>query len=276
LVSLVPCPRRELFEGVADKGQLAEYAQQHGVPIPKTFRPRNHDEALGLRTQLPYPVLLKPRKSVSGIGIRVAHNAEQLSSALRQFQDVPLIQEKIEGQDLELTILCVHGKPMAGSAYLSLRNAPLPFGPPVACRTIENGELMRVGMEFLTELQYHGVAHLDFRRDRRDGIPKLLDFNPRLAGTNEISTRSGVDFALMQYRLASGEEIEPCFTYEIGLEFRWLGELRHLLQTPNKVRTFRELLRWHRVYTEVSLSDPMPHLVFLIDGLSRAIKRLMR
>jgi predicted ATP-grasp superfamily ATP-dependent carboligase len=276
LVRLVPSPRRELFHGVADKGQLAEYAEQHGIPIPRTFRPGSHEEALSLRSQLPYPVLLKPRRSVSGIGIKMVHHADQLSSALGQFQDVPLIQEKIEGQDLELTIFCVHGKPMAGSAYISLRNAPLPFGPPVACRTIENSELMRVGMEFLAKLQYHGVAHLDFRRDRRDGIPKLLDFNPRLAGTNEISTRSGVDFALMQYRMALGEEIESSFTYEIGLEFRWLGELRHLLQTPNRLRTFRDLLRWGRVHTEISLADPMPHLVFFIDGLRSLTRRLLR
>lgn len=269
--AIVPCPGRELFEQLFDKGRLAEYAEQHGVPIPKTFRPRSRDEALALRDQLPYPVLLKPRQSTSGSGIRRVDNPGELAEALTKTRDVPLLQERIEGEDLELTILCVHGEPLAGSAYMSLRNHPLPYGPPIACRTIVDDALMRTGMEFLRKLPYHGVAHLDFRRDRRDGQAKLLDFNPRLAGTNEISIRSGVDFPLMLYRLALGEPVKPCFTYEVGMEFRWLmyGELLHLATTPNKYRTVRELLRWHRVATDVSLADPLPHAAKVLSSLRR-------
>ncbi len=273
LTTIVPCPNRNLSENVADKGRLAEYAEQHGVPIPKTFQPRSRDEAMALRDQLPYPVLLKPRKSVAGIGIRCVNKGEELNWALTQTKDIPLIQERIDGEDLELTILCLRGKAIAGSAYKSLRNAPLPFGPPVACRSIKNEALMHTGIDFLKKLQYHGVAHLDFRMDHRDGQPKLLEFNPRLAGTNEISTRTGIDFALMLYRLAIGERVKPCFSYETGREFRWLGELRHLIQTPYKCQTVRELLRWHRVNTEIYLMDLMPHVVMLIKGLMQLHRR---
>ena len=276
LTTIVPSPRREHFEGLNDKGQLTAYASRHGVSVPKTFLPRSREEALALRGQLPYPVLLKPKRSVSGIGIRKVNSADDFTNALGAFRDIPVIQEWIEGQDWELTVLCDHGNPLAGSVYLSLRNAPLPFGPPVACRTIRNEALMEIGTDFLATLRYHGIAHLDFRTDQRDGEPKLLDFNPRLAGTNEISTRSGVDFALMLYRMASGESVEPCFAYEVDMEFRWLGELRHLVQTPNKYQALRELLRWRRVSTEISLTDPMPHLVMLIDGLQRLALRSMK
>jgi len=274
LTTIVPCPSQELFESVADKGRLAEYAKQHDVPIPKTFLPRSRDEVLSLRNQLLYPVLLKPRKSLAGIGIQSVNNADELAEVIHEFLDVPLIQERIEGEDLELTILCLHGRPIAGCAYMAIRNAPLPFGPPVACRTIRNDALMGTAMEFLGKLRYHGVAHLDFRVDKREGQAKLLEFNPRLAGTNEISTRSGIDFALMLYRLALGERLEPCFTYEVGIEFRWLGELRHLVQTQNKWRTVRELLRWNHVSTEISVTDPMPHIAILVDCLSRLPQRL--
>jgi predicted ATP-grasp superfamily ATP-dependent carboligase len=273
LTRIVPCPTKELCERLTDKRQLSEFAEQYGIPIPRTFRPRSRDEALALRAKLPYPVLLKPRKGVSGIGIRSVNNAEELSQAMNESHEIPVIQERIEGDDLDLTILCFHGRPLAGSAYLSLRNAPLPFGPPVACRTIQENGLMRTGMEFLAKLRYHGVAHLDFRMDRRDGKAKLLECNPRFAGTNEISTRSGVDFALMLYRLALGETVEPCLTYEVGLEFRWLGELRHLVQTPYKSRTLRDLLRWDRVATEISIKDPIPHGVLFFDLLHRFHRR---
>lgn len=271
LTRIVPCPSPELFHRLLDKACLAESAEQHGVPIPKTFRPQTIDEAMALSVELPYPVLLKPRRSSSGIGIRRVNAPGEMEGALRAAKGMPIIQEHIEGQDLELTILCVHGQPMAGSAYVSLRNYPLPYGPPVACRTIGDDHLMAIGVDFLKRLRYHGVAHLDFRRDRRDGQPKLLDFNPRIAGTNEVSIRTGIDFALMLYRLALGESVEPAFDYEIGREFRWLmyGELLHLIQTPQKRRTVRELLRWGRVSTDVALTDLLPHLGKVLSTLRR-------
>ena len=178
-----------------------------------------------------------------------------------------MIQELIQGEDLELTLLCLHGEPLAASTYMSLRNSPLPFGPPIACRTIRDDALVDAGMRLLRDLRYHGVAHLDFRRDRRDGQPRLLDFNARLAGTDEISILSGVNFAYLLYRLALGEEPEPCFDVRSGLEFRWVvfGEIRHLMQTGDKMKVLRDLLKWTNVSTNLWMTDPLPHVAHAFD-----------
>jgi len=186
-------------------------------------------------------------------------------------KEMPIIQEYIEGEDLELTILCDHAEPIAGATYLSLRNAPLPYGPPVACLSIKDDILMNIGKDFLKKIGYHGVAHLDFRRDRRDGQPKLLDFNARLAGTNEISTVTGIDFAHLQYLMAAGRTIKPCFEFELGKEFRWIfpGELRHLAQTPDKWKTIKTLIKWKNVKTDISIMDPIPHFSMLLDGIRK-------
>jgi len=273
---VVPCPHEQLFKDVTDKGQLSHYAEGHGVPIPKTFRPKSREEVLELRRELPYPVLLKPKESFAGIGIRRVNRADELSEVLSKFREVPIVQELIDGEDLELTLLCYHGQTIAGSAYKSLCNAPLPYGPPVACKTILNGPLMRTGIEFLKKINYHGIAHLDFRTDKKDDQAKLIDFNPRLAGTNEISIRSGVNFAHMLYRLALGEKVEPCFHYEMGLEFHWLTEWRHLGQIKNKYQTVGKLLRWRSVATDISLKDPMPHIILFISGLRSLLEKYKR
>ena len=273
LTTVVPNPGKELFESLYDKGLLADYADEHEVQIPMTFCPQTMKEAVELRESLPYPVLLKPRKAVDGAGIQLVTSPAELVAVLRQFQRIPVIQEKIEGEDLELTILCIDGLAIAGSAYISLRNMPLPYGPPVACRTIRDKTLMRTGMEFLRRLHYHGVAHLDFRRDKRDGQAKLLDFNPRIAGSNDSSLCSGVDFAYMLYQLARGEKVDPRFDYELGKEFRylWPGELRHLAQTDCKSQTVSDLLRWDNVDTDISLFDPLPNFIDVINHLPKML-----
>jgi predicted ATP-grasp superfamily ATP-dependent carboligase len=243
-----------------------------------TFIPKTHDEALAMKEKYPYPVLLKAKKGVAGKGIERANNPAQLEDALANRSDIPIIQEWIEGEDLELTVFCTEGRAIAGHVYQSLRNAPLPYGPPVACRSIRDDDFLASGCRFLQAIGYHGVAHMDFRRDRRDGIPKLLDFNVRIAGTNEISLRTGVDFGYMQYQMAMGETPRECFDYEVGREFRWLfpGELRHLAQTRNKLRNLRQLLNWRKVSTEVSLTDPMPHLFLVLDLVYRKMQKMSR
>ena len=276
LTTIVPNPGRELFEKLQDKHCLADLAEYYGVPTPRTYRFKSTDDALSVRHSLPYPILLKPYKGNGGIGIQRAENADQLAKKLERGENLPLLQEQIDGEDLELTVLCVHGEPLSVYTYLSLRNAPLPYGPPVACRTIRDENTVRIGTEFLRKILYHGVAHLDFRRDRRDGQPKLLDFNARLAGTNDVSLYSGIDFGHMLYRLAMGEALEPSFAFEKGKEFRWLlpGELMHLKQTPYKIRTLKSLSRWSNVSTNISLRDPLPNVAMAFDIFKRLLRKL--
>jgi len=273
ITRIVPNPGGKLFRHLHDKARLADTAEKYGVPIPKTYRPVSIEEAEDLSTELPYPVLLKPRISSSGKGIKEVSTARELLAALGRMKEMFVIQEYIEGEDLELTIFCIHGEPIAGSTYLSLRNAPLPYGPPVACLSIKDESLMNLGKDFLKKLGYHGVAHMDFRRDRRDGQPKLLDFNARIAGTNEISTVTGIDFAYLQYLITAGERIGPCFDFELGKEFRWIfpGELRHLVQTPDKWKTIKNLVKWKNVKTDISITDPFPHLSMILYGIKRGL-----
>ena len=267
LTRVVPCPGGDVFEEMLNKKTMTKRAERCGVSTPWTLCPESAEAALNVHDQIPYPVLLKPLQSTAGEGIRRMERAADLSSALRYYTTRPMMQEVVSGDDLELTLLCLHGTPTAGSAYLSLRNAPLPFGPPVACRTIRDDQLMDAGIRLLRDLGYHGVAHLDFRRDRRDGEPKLLDFNARLAGTGEISWESGVPFSYLLYQLALGEKPETCLNGKTGLEFRWLifGELRHLMQSDRKLAVVRDLLKWTDVSTNWSLRDPLPHLAHLLS-----------
>ena len=269
LTKIVPNPGKDIFDKLFDKSYLAEVSEKHGVPIPKTYMPENIDNALSLIDELPYPVLLKPKKGQGGLGIKRVDEKKDLGSALSEYAEMPIIQELIGGEDLELTLLCIRGEPIAGSVYLSLRNYPLPYGPPVACRTIKDDALMDLGINFLRKLNYNGVAHLDFRRDQNDGEAKLLDFNVRLAGTNEMSIYSGIDFGYFLYRQSIGEKVDQKFEYELDKEYRWLffSELRYLAATSKKWKTIKDMLRWKNVKTNFSITDPMPNIVPILRAV---------
>src|SRR3970282_2742686 len=120
-----------------------------------------------------------------------------------------------------LPLGCAPGGRVAPPPSATLRRYPEPSGVPVACRTTRDDELIEIGTRFLGALRYHGVANLDFRRDRRDGRAELSDFNPRLAGTTEVSVASGVDLPWVLSRLALGEEPQTLLFSQSGGEVRW-------------------------------------------------------
>jgi predicted ATP-grasp superfamily ATP-dependent carboligase len=120
LTRVVPSPPWDQFKRLAkDKAHLLDLAERHSVPVPRTFQLRTVEEALELGATLPYPVVLKPAGGTGGTGITKANNARELSAILARGDLVPLIQEFIDGEDVELTVLCDHGEPSESAASVS-------------------------------------------------------------------------------------------------------------------------------------------------------------
>jgi predicted ATP-grasp superfamily ATP-dependent carboligase len=71
---------------------------------------------------------------------------------------------------------------------------------------------------------------IEFKWDDEGNRPKLIEVNGRFWGSLNLAIRAGVDFPLLLYRLALGDEVEGPAEYRIGLKSRWeLGDLDHLL-----------------------------------------------
>ena len=219
----------------------------------------------------PYPALLKPAHSLAGRGILPVESADALRGAFAAARGEHVLQERLEGEDLELTILCDRGRTLAASAYRAVRSFPRRFGPPVAAETVDDEDAVAIASRLLQAIGYHGVAHLDMRHDRRDGVPKLLDFNARLAGTDEISTASGVSFAWLLYAMALGRPVGEGLRGKPGVRFRWLfyGELLWALEGPNRLRSLASVLRDRRGATNAWWSDPLPQAAQTLSGLVR-------
>jgi len=73
------------------------------------------------------------------------------------------------------------------------------------------------------------VAMLEFKIDRRDQRPKLIELNGRFWGSLQLAIDSGVNFPHLLYRATRGEKIKSDSAYRIGMKSRWLlGDLDQL------------------------------------------------
>ena len=68
---------------------------------------------------------------------------------------------------------------------------------------------------------------VEFKVDPRDGIPKLMEVNPRFWGSLQLAIVSGVDFPYLILKMARRESFEPILHYACGKALPLASLRRH-------------------------------------------------
>jgi predicted ATP-grasp superfamily ATP-dependent carboligase len=138
-------------------------------------------------------------------------------------------------------------------------------------------DVAEAGLRLLQEMRFHGVSHVEFKRDARDGRLKLMEINARHYGTHTLATACGVNITAAAYYDAMGRPFRAPRQRE-GV--RWLLATRDLVASPRlMVRgklTFREWLtslRGVRVDGALSFDDPIPGAAEVLRTATRVSRR---
>jgi len=214
----VPVPEIEHIEQVHNKGTLAAYAMDRGLPTPQTWMPADMAEFESIASQVELPAFVKLRESAAGVGIRKVKTVDDLKSTFKEFvehfklkeADYPIIQQGVPGDDYCVTTLFDHGKMVASMTYRGLRAFPAERGATVMRETVEAEAMEKVAAELMGSIGWHGVAELDFRWEGRpESQPNLIEVNPRFFGGLIQSVESGWDYPWLLFQLAVKGHIEP-------------------------------------------------------------------
>ncbi len=270
-------PDLEKIEFVRDKGNLMRFAEAHGIPIPKThYLPLTPEpyEVQGLNDmfdKIPIPAVIKPRISSGSLGIIYVKNGKDLipsyQSIHRRFP-FPLIQEWIPdgAGTYGFSALFDEGSNVkAAFIHKKLRMYPTDGGPSTLGEGVEHHQIMELGLSLLKSLNWVGVGMAEFKVDPRDGVPKLMEVNPRFWGSLQLGIVSGVDFPGLILKMARGESFEPVLRYKVGKRFRWLllGDILHFLNNPDRFHLHPSFFRFFdpdTSYDVFSKDDPLPLL----------------
>jgi predicted ATP-grasp superfamily ATP-dependent carboligase len=137
--------------------------------------------------------------------------------------------------------------------------------------SVEDAEVEAVSRRLIAAMGYSGVLELEYKRDPRSGVLKLLDINPRVWGWHSLGERAGVDFPYLQWLLLQGLEV-PERRGRAGV--RWvrmttdlptvLGELRAGRLSP---LSYLRSLRPPLAFAIWAADDPKPGAVELPEIL---------
>jgi predicted ATP-grasp superfamily ATP-dependent carboligase len=279
----LPFAGYDLISHVQDKGWLMKFAISHNISCPETFFPDNPAEAEMLRDSLDYPAVIKPRDSSGSRGIVYVKNAADLTESYRTVHKKfprPVIQEYIpNGGAFGVGALFNNSsEPRASFVYKRLREYPVTGGPSTLRESIHNKEVEDIALSLLKLLKWTGIAMVEFRVDARNGVPKLMEINPRFWGSLQLAILSGVDFPYLLYKMAADGDIEPVNNYKTGINSRWLipGDIMHFLHNPDRFRMSPGFFSFKAKDDIISLDDPMPTLGRISSLLPLVYKREMK
>ena len=271
-------PDLKKIEFARDKKNLMHFAETHGIPTPKTFQIppsltlplKGGGEGGGADLySIPIPAVIKPRISSGSFGIVYVKRQEDL---IPSYQSVhgqypfPIIQEWIPDGEGTFGLSALFDEASnikAAFVHKKLRMYPVQGGPSTLREGVEHPQIMELGLSLLKSLNWVGVGMVEFKVDPRDGIPKLMELNPRFWGSLQLAIVSGVDFPYLILKMARRESFEPILNYTVGKRCRWLllGDILHFLNNPHRFHlhpSFFQFFDPNTSYDIISKDDPFP------------------
>jgi D-aspartate ligase len=284
----VSVPPWEVLRWAYDKRLSHQLAADIGVEFAHTWEPAR-DQFNSLECE--YPVIIKPavKSSVNALTIAKAWRVDEPESLRKRLDEASalmpvdelLVQELIPGNgknQLSFAALASEGQPIATMVAQRTRQYPMDFGrASTFVETVDEPAIEELGSRLIKAMDYTGLIEIEFKRDPRTNVLKLLDMNARVWGWHTLGRRAGTDFSVLLWRLLHGDTPAPVKA-RVGVSWMWPAAdiptaAREIFGRRLRLREYVRNFRRRTDYATLVLDDPMPGLLevplLLADALQR-------
>lgn len=283
------------------KRELIEIAGSLGIPVPETYFPTDLSELADIAHRVSYPLIVKPvyspdwkRPAITSVFGRVkalkVFGPQQLveqCGTLISLKSTFMIQEIVPGPDENLITFLGYvshdGQVLAGCVRKKLRQFPPAFGYCCLTESVNDPEIFDLSVKLLRSLDYRGIGCVEFKRDPRDGKPKLIEINTRAVRTSMLAIAAGVDFPRIAYQdCVRPGTVEPALGGKVPV--RWV-HLRDEIWAASRLILHGELsfIEWVKgflgkpiVVAEFSWDDMWPGILCWAQAPGQLVKLLLR
>ncbi len=232
--------KRHLFDpasasqklALLDKQQTLKMASRAGVAAPQFWpvsrgatRPQNFDGAQ-------FPLLVKPLntfKFAQVFGCKfftVTTNFEDLEAKVKIAHEAGFdvsVVEQIPGPDDLLssyyTYIDETGQPLFHFTKRIVRRYPVNSGGATYHVSDWLPETAQEGLKFFQNTGFQGFGNIEFKKDPRDGVLKVIEVNARFTAAQELAIRTGAPLDLIVYCALTGQQAPTFTTYESNLYY---------------------------------------------------------
>lgn len=285
-------PKMQL--ALLDKRETLNLARSAGVATPQFWNVETEEDLEAVRQSVTFPVMVKPVIShefikVFGrklfiIDMEFDELAEKVRLSWAKKLDVMVI-EMIPGPDSLLssyyTYMADDHVPSFDYTKCIIRRFPVNRGLACYHQSKWMPDTAEVGKKFFEGIGFTGFGNVEFKRDPRDNVLKIIECNARFTSAQELIIRAGAPIDMIYYCKATGQPAPTFADFDQKLTF-WYG-LRDFLafmemRKTGKITTmqwFKSLFPLKHVSPLHNLADPYPSFAALMTRVEKSVKRLL-
>ena len=212
LGAVLAAPSLATLDVTLDKWELARRCTPLlRVPVTRLL----NDEGIALKWT--FPVIVKPRRGAGSRGVRLVPDAAALAAI--GADESLIIQEHLPGAEYSVDVMAAADGTVV--AAVPRTRTRVDSGVSIAGRTVHDEALESTAAAVAKAIGLRGVANVQLRLDT-EGVPALLEVNPRFPGALPLTIAAGVDMPSLVLDLALGLDIPA------KLDFRDLANVRFL------------------------------------------------
>ncbi|MEZ4865966.1 MAG: hypothetical protein R3C14_31920 [Caldilineaceae bacterium] len=290
----IPLPPTTVIEQLLDKVAFYTFAQEQGLPIPRTSILTNHQEAVVAAATLTFPCVLKPPKRTpqwtahtDQKGFRLNSPAELLTCYARcaAWAKPLLVQEWVVGP--ESNLYSFNGyfnhaeQPLVTFVARKLRQWPPETGNSCLGEEYRNDEVLMTALRLFTSVPYHGFAYLEMKQDARTGQHFLLEANiGRPTVRSAIAENGGVALHYAAYCDVTGAPLPKNLQQRyagakwVHLHYDTRAAWRQWRRGALTLGNWLHSLRGIRRDALFAWRDPLPFWWDLVTTLKRSIHKV--
>ena len=274
----VALPDHNVVELLMDKARFSAYAQEHGLPMPRSVVLESRDDAEKAARTLRFPCMIKPPiktpqwESHSREKAYKVHSPADLIALYDEvapWSDRLLAQEWISGTEGDhFTCNCYFDRssqPLVTFVTRKIRQWPPQTGAASLAVESRNGVVLEETVRLFSGVGFWGLAYLEMKRDPSTGEHFIIEPNVgRPTGRSATAEAAGVELLYATYCDVLGRSLPERLSQQyVGTKWIYLGrDLRSALHYWRRgelsFRAWARSLRGPKIEAVFSWRDPLP------------------
>jgi D-aspartate ligase len=227
-----PQPARPIVRSLLNKWEMHLLAEEHGIPTAATACPASPNDARDFLESAGLPILLKgaDRYVEDQTPTTIIHSRQELMDELGRREAAGgslnvVLQEYIPGE-VDTVWMCNGYFPSIPGQAVIFTGTKLRQLSATGIASIgiclPNETVATQTRRFMEAVGYRGCVGIGYRYDRRDGLYKVLDVNPRVSGVFRLFVGAAdMDVVRACYLDLTGQQV-PSTTLQPGR--KWMSE----------------------------------------------------
>jgi len=263
-----------------DKKLTYKLAESIGIPIPKSYFPEDVSDLSEVDYLFQYPLIIKPaimhefykktKHKAFVVNCKEDLKGKYLKACSATNPSDIIIQEIIPGGPENLYSFGSFFKNAEAIASIMGRRSrqiPMDFGKASTfVELCEISEIYELAAKLLKAIDYYGLSEVEFKRDPRDGIYKLLEINPRTWKWHSIALGTWINFPYLLYCEAIGRELGILNDKNVN-NVKWIDvypdiyvSIKEIIKRNLKISDYIRSLKGDKIYADLSKDDMLPFI----------------